>query len=748
MTGGRAGRRPSADAGVLVVAAVLVVGALALGLLAASPADREAQVNDPSPSAEEDPSAQESASPQDAAAPASAPVDGAVEGWRTASQTVVADVRPEVGDARDGDVSVAIDAPVVERATTALSTTVEVVPGETYRVSLSARTATASAADVAAALEVDSTRIGFPALSSGWAAVTGTFTAEPGQTRADVRLRLLGPVEGLSIDEISMTPQGGGADVVVDGSFERVRSRTGIVNDTLILPEAAPVLAVRMAEGDATWRVRRAGETVAKGTATLRDGVTPVALDGAPQGYLTVTVTDADGAEASASLAVVDLAGARPVSDGRFGIAAHLLADSNTGAADAIRAVGFGAARHSVTWSASEYEPGVYLFPDEVTRQFDVLASHGIGLLGIVNYENSLYDDGRTPSSPEAVEAFGRYAGVVANRYDVIGLEVFNEFDSLRFNSGECGAEARCYALLVRAAAEGVRAIDPDLPVVVGGISTYDGDWLEELWRGGAIDDTDIVSFHPYNAWDAPERIAGYLADARERMREITGETRPIWLTELGWTTGDERGEGLSLWDQAAYLVRAETTALGSGADRVFWYDLVNDSADDDLHEGNFGLFSQREDGASALRPKPAAFAQTLLIEAIGGRDAAGRDDLAGGAHSYRFGAGDDVVRVAWSTSGTRKATFPSATDVIVTTLRGEVSRVTPEDGRVTVSLTDSPVVIEASDGGDPSSSPSPEAAPEDDRVARPEAGTRVSHSWFRRVRGCPTRRTVRRTRP
>ncbi|MFC3399275.1 hypothetical protein ACFOEP_12715 [Microbacterium amylolyticum] len=176
-------------------------------------------------------------------------------------------------------------------------------------------------------------------------------------------------------------------------------------------------------------------------------------------------------------------------------------------------------------------------------------------------------------------------------------------------------------------------------------------------------------------------------------MDERAGSRIPIWITEFGWTTGAELGQQVSYDVQAERLIRAQITALGSGVEKFFWYDLVNDSPDPNQHEGNFGMFEQRRSGIVALPPKPAAYAQALLIAALDGREEPERADVGDDVFAYRFG-GDDPVHVVWSLDGDREATIETDTPVIVTSAWGHTDELTPDDGSVTLTVSATPLFV------------------------------------------------------
>ena len=232
---------------------------------------------------------------------------------------------------------------------------------------------------------------------------------------------------------------------------------------------------------------------------------------------------------------------------------------------------------------------------------------------------------------------------------------------------------------------------------MVGSTANYDGDWFRGLWPTGVIENSDAMSFHPYNKWiyDTPESLSTVIKESNNDMKSLAGSKIPIWITEFGWTTGAELGQQVSYATQAERLWRAELTALAAGAEKYFWYDLVNDSTDPNAHEGNFGMFEQRRDGVMARPPKPAAFAQALLINELDGRTKVERVDAGESVRTAVFGKDGDRVRAAWSFQGEREATFKVSGPVKITTMWGATSTVKPKDGKVTLTVGSSPVLIE-----------------------------------------------------
>lgn len=169
------------------------------------------------------------------------------------------------------------------------------------------------------------------------------------------------------------------------------------------------------------------------------------------------------------------------------------------------------------------------------------------------------------------------------------------------------------------------------------------------------------------------------------------GGTLPIWITELGSTS---TGGMPSQLEQAEFAFKASITAFGNGVEKFFWYDLINDSPDPTVHEGNFGLFGQPISGVTALPPKPVAMTVALVITHLADREAAAAEPLSADVLSYAFGDGEERTTFAWAPAGATTVQMPATGDVEVTAVSGQVTTVTPVDGVAAVPVSEEGVVV------------------------------------------------------
>lgn len=217
--------------------------------------------------------------------------------------------------------------------------------------------------------------------------------------------------------------------------------------------------------------------------------------------------------------------------------------------------------------------------------------------------------------SPPNPRLFARYAYAVASRYrgQVDTWEIWNEPDNELFWQPK--PDPAAYSELLKQAAVAIRRANPQAKILIGGINPFDMTFLQTVQAQGAWGSFDILNLHPYVDPLGPEdgNIAASADAARSLAREY-GE-KPIWVTELGWSSGpgdrDKRGV-TDEQQQADYLARSMVLLWASGVERVFWYTLKDDLANP------YGLVALGTGRADYSRMKPAYYAFRTLNRMLG----------------------------------------------------------------------------------------------------------------------------------
>ena len=482
------------------------------------------------------PAAVKTATAKPVALPRAARATATIAEWNIAAPEKVAEVWPEAGKVKSGQVALSVDAPVVPSARTAASVRVPVEPATTYTFEAYVRVMSKTLKTVPASFRLGAKTFALPKLDASWRLVSGTYTSGASETAATLSVRLSKAVRGLSIDAVKLYATGDAskANVVPNGSFEDVTASRGIVSTSLVMTTPTAAVAVALPAGSTTWEVLRGSKLVKKATATMKGKIMAIPLSGVSQGYYTLKVRASDKKTISTKIAVIDSPNPWIVQDKRYGVALHVENASYKNAARDTRALGIAEARNDVFWQFIEKKKGTYDY-SVYDAPFARLKAQGIGVLGIAGYGNAVYgkQNARAPISSTAITAYGKYAAAIAKRFNFVGLEVYNEFNHKPKNWSSCRSAA-CYSKILKSASTAVGKVKPKMPIIAGATARYDAKWFDSLWKSGAIKNADAVSFHPYEITGSPEGVADIIKKSRTSMKKYGKTTKPIWITELG----------------------------------------------------------------------------------------------------------------------------------------------------------------------------------------------------------------------
>ena len=467
----------------------------------------------------------------------------------------------EVGAAADGGISLRVDwEPTDGDSVASLRQTVVVTPSTSYtfRARIAATDLDTTSSGVELQMGSDSPeQFDFPAAAAGWTDVTWTYDTAAGESELPLALVAGGPASGYRIDSLTLSEGESADDLLVNGSFEEYSAPTQITNKSLIMKTSMAGIGVAWRTPSVVWNVTdETGTVVANGDLPIANGLALVGLKDLPQGYYSASLTSSDGAipAQQVSFMILDEPNAPSATDDRFGIGVHINVPRYDNSETAAAQLGFRHARTDAYWSESEFTPGDYAFPVDEDVKTEAFKSAGVEMLPISVYYNPLYDNGRTPSSGAGINAYANYTSAIVSHFEPDAVEVYNEFN-WSLNTSACGKTADCYMQLLQPTADKVRAEHPGTTIVGPSTAHLDDAFMTELYQAGGLNYLDAVSFHPYDELNVgAEILLPILKQANERMREYNdGQTKPIWLTELGWTSG-KVGE----LNQANYLVRGD----------------------------------------------------------------------------------------------------------------------------------------------------------------------------------------------
>ncbi len=148
----------------------------------------------------------------------------------------------------------------------------------------------------------------------------------------------------------------------------------------------------------------------------------------------------------------------------------------------------------------------------------------------------------------------------------VEAVMLWNEPNNLSHWDFHVDPDWKVFARMIVLAAQAVRKINPDLAIVLGGLSPIDPNFVKLLGSYGVLDAVDVVALHGFpldwNHWSIhewPRRI--------DEVREITDKA--VWVSEAGVSSfGAEEVQVFGIQRTAELLLPL--------VDRVHWYSLYD----------------------------------------------------------------------------------------------------------------------------------------------------------------------------
>lgn len=196
----------------------------------------------------------------------------------------------------------------------------------------------------------------------------------------------------------------------------------------------------------------------------------------------------------------------------------------------------------------------------------------------------------------------------------VEAVMLWNEPNNLSHWDFKIDPDWKMFAEMCLAGAAAIREVNPEVKIVLGGISPIDPNYLTLLRSYGVIDAVDVVAVHGFpldwNHWkinDWPSKI--------EEVRRVV-DNKPVWVSEAGASSfGAEEVQVFGMQRTAELLLPL--------VERVHWYSLFDlpaswtattrhKEAEGSAYYRHYYMGLLREDGS----PKPAAssFPQGLGI--------------------------------------------------------------------------------------------------------------------------------------
>lgn len=295
-----------------------------------------------------------------------------------------------------------------------------------------------------------------------------------------------------------------------------------------------------------------------------------------------------------------------------------------------IERAGFTSYRDGFLWGMVEPEPGKFSVEGDTLKEDKAYQNgkskfglDGLLVLGNGNGRAGYTADGGYPRTPEAIDAFAKYAYWTARRFNgkVKYYEIWNEWTvRTGIRNKESVPSPDIYALLVKKTAEAVKRADPNAIVMAGSLNPLTSKgihWFDSLMKLGILDSIDGISLHPYSyksddlALRNPEDNLAAIDKFEARVKKFSNKNVPMYITEIGVPTYTGVG-GMTNDEAAQYVVKYTMLAKSRPYIRgVWWYDLIDDGDNPKNNEHRFGFYNRKE------TPKSAALAFKKIADVV-----------------------------------------------------------------------------------------------------------------------------------
>ncbi len=383
----------------------------------------------------------------------------------------------------------------------------------------------------------------------------------------------------------------------------------------------------------------------------------------------------------------------------RSGIGTHLVVSADVANCkkhyEIIRKCGLREVRDDLLWRTCEKEKGKVVTPVGYIQALKDLHDNDMTCNILFLYGNDFYDNGLPPTSEEAIDAYVNYIKTVMN--DIKGTvdrcEIWNEYNLSGFNGRNFGPED--YAKMLKPAYKAIKEIDPNMRVSAAVTSGTHPQWIRRLLEAGAYDYFDAISMHPYCGWPGcayPDENQGEIeANAQSYIDIISeyGEAKPVWISELGWTSFALPGMP-DRHVQAAAITRSFVMAESSSVlDRVVVYEYHNGANEFDM-ESQWGII---DIGIVPAAAKEAYVSISNLNWLVGNAKYESKI-VTGDIKQTIFDENGKKINVFWSLDGAKTVTLEISGNAKAYDAYGNEFTLNTVNGVATVEIDEAPSYI------------------------------------------------------
>jgi len=220
-------------------------------------------------------------------------------------------------------------------------------------------------------------------------------------------------------------------------------------------------------------------------------------------------------------------------------------------------------------WSGIEKEPGNFDF-SWYDFYVNTAKENNKKVIAVLAYATPWLDDGRNNRyiSKNNIHHFLNYVEVTVERYKgkVDAWQIWNEPNWIFWRGPN-----KDFFELSRLAALKIRETDPDAFIIGGGFQSSPNVFIRQMFRAGAFENLDAISFHPYGF---TPRGSVKLHDKFIKVIKKLKFEGEIWVTEAGYPTAGYYPSRVSLKNFPSYIVKTVAGIAARGPRVLMWYQI------------------------------------------------------------------------------------------------------------------------------------------------------------------------------
>jgi CDP-paratose 2-epimerase len=184
----------------------------------------------------------------------------------------------------------------------------------------------------------------------------------------------------------------------------------------------------------------------------------------------------------------------------------------------------------------------------------------------------------KTSSPPRQPQLYGKFVEMVLKRFEgsFQHVELWNEPNNYIEWDWTIDPEWTIFAEMIGGAAE--RASKLGVRPVLGGMSPFDPNWLDLMFKRRALEHVEVIGVHGFpGTWEAVWDGWDTHIDRVQEVCDRHGSDARIWVTECGFST----------WAHDEFRQLTTMVELAEApADRVYWYSVEDLAPERDTLDG------------------------------------------------------------------------------------------------------------------------------------------------------------------